>query len=704
MTHFETAVTSTHELAKVPLLQAVLNVEQLMPYRSMSGQWACRGRQRTLAVGWGRKPNTEALRQVASRRGLPWMTLEDGFFCYASHPARGAMRYAVITDSVGIYYDATQPSQLEAILQSEAVDNADILRRAARAIEFIVTHGISKYGFSDAHSALPSEWNHEVPRRKRVLVIDQVWNDCSITYGCATGDTFRTMLDAARRENPDAEIVVKLHPDTAVGKDKGYLSELSLEGCTVMGGNMSPARLFPYVEKVYTVTSQVGFEALLHRKKVECFGLPFYAGWGLTSDRQSTARRTKQLSIEQLFAGACLLYTKYMLPEKQKMACLEEVLEHLHTQRTLRPLPQFRNVHCVGFSLWKRTFMADFLRGIAAHVRFVSASKPERLEDLSPADDALLLWGKRHSAWADAARLRGIPVLRAEDGFLRSVGLGSDFCRPSSLVFDTSGIYYDPSQTSDLERILERGGFTENLLSEARQLRHSLVELNISKYNLSATPLADIPLPKDREVILVAGQVDDDASVQWGCSSGEVKSNRALLEKVRRENSDAFIIYKEHPDVASGNRRGKIAGADAFRFCDVHITQACDVKNLFDRVHAVHTMTSLTGFEALLREKKVVTYGMPFYAGWGLTTDHVHCTRRTRRLTLDELVCGALLLYPRYFDWSADRPATAQAILNALTQHTRASGGVWDALVPELARRRMRQASFILEAVRGALL
>jgi len=713
MKHFETAVTSSHELAKIPLLGSVLNVENLKPYISISGRLACRNPRKTLTVGWGRKPNTELLRRVASRRGLPWITLEDGFFCYASHPARGALRYAVITDSVGIYYDATQPSQLEAILQSEAVDHADILRRAARAIEFIVTHGISKYGFSDATAALPPKWSQEGVSKKRVLVIDQVENDCSVTYGWATADTFRTMLDAARHEHPDAEIVVKLHPDTALGKKRGYLSSLSLEGCTVIGGNVSPVRLFPYIERVYTVTSQVGFEALLHNKKVECFGLPFYSGWGLTSDRQSTPRRTKKLSVEALFAGACLLYTKYMLPEKQKTACLEEVLEHLHTQRNLRALPEYRRVYCVGFSLWKRTFMSDFLRGVAADVRFLNSSKAALLDTLSPTDDAVLLWGKRHDALAHEARVRGLQVLRAEDGFVRSVGLGSDFCRPSSLVLDARGIYYDPTQPSDLECILERGGFTESLLSEARELRRSLVEMNISKYNLSAGPLPEFLASGVRsadargeanEVILVPGQVDDDASVKWGCSNAKVNSNRVLLETVRRENPRAFIIYKEHPDVATGNRSGKISRAEAQQLCDLHITQACDVKHLFERVDAVHTMTSLTGFEALLREKKVVTYGMPFYAGWGLTMDHERCARRTRQLTLDELVCGALLLYPRYFDWNAGHSVAAQGVLNALSHKTCSSAPSWGVPIPELVRRRMRQASFILEAVRGSLL
>ena len=59
-------------------------------------------------------------------------------------------------------------------------------------------------------------------------------------------------------------------------------------------------------------------------------------------------------------------------------------------------------------------------------------------------------------------------------------------------------------------------------------------------------------------------------------------------------------------------------------------------------------MTSLTGFEALLHGRAVHCYGGPFYAGWGLTTDHFPLSHRTRRVSLDELVYAAMLEYPRY--------------------------------------------------------
>jgi capsular polysaccharide export protein len=61
-------------------------------------------------------------------------------------------------------------------------------------------------------------------------------------------------------------------------------------------------------------------------------------------------------------------------------------------------------------------------------------------------------------------------------------------------------------------------------------------------------------------------------------------------------------------------------------------------------------MTSLAGFEALIRGKSVTTHGQPFYAGWGLTEDLCPVARRTRNRSLDELVAAALILYPTYLD------------------------------------------------------
>ncbi|MGO2147976.1 capsular polysaccharide export protein, LipB/KpsS family, partial [Halomonas sp.] len=82
----------------------------------------------------------------------------------------------------------------------------------------------------------------------------------------------------------------------------------------------------------------------------------------------------------------------------------------------------------------------------------------------------------------------------------------------------------------------------------------------------------------------------------------------------------------------------------------------------------VHTMSSLTGFEALFRHRKVHTYGMPFYAGWGLTQDAMRCPRRSRTLTLEALVAGTLILYPCYVAPSSRQLCNAETAISLLEQ------------------------------------
>jgi capsular polysaccharide export protein len=143
---------------------------------------------------------------------------------------------------------------------------------------------------------------------------------------------------------------------------------------------------------------------------------------------------------------------------------------------------------------------------------------------------------------------------------------------------------------------------------------------------------------------------------------------------VRAANPQAFLLYKEHPDVLAGNRRGKLtpeAAALIDARCDQHSIPA-----VLERVQEVHTLTSLTGFEALLRGKPVTTYGQPFYASWGLTTDHAPVAHRTRRLNLAQLTAGALLLYPRYIDPVTGLPCEAEFLVERLASLIRDGGPV----------------------------
>lgn len=184
--------------------------------------------------------------------------------------------------------------------------------------------------------------------------------------------------------------------------------------------------------------------------------------------------------------------------------------------------------------------------------------------------------------------------------------------------------------------------------------------------------------------------MEDDASIQRG--SPVVATNLALLRKVRENNPDAYIVYKPHPDVVAGNRRGAIDQSLLHGLVDACLPEA----NIIDCIAAadeVHTMTSLSGFEALLHGRVVHCYGGPFYAGWGLTVDHFPLPHRQRRISIEELVFAALLRYPRYALPGVAGLASAEQVLEAL---------VAQAAAPRASRHRAGLQGWIDRKLRKA--
>ena len=598
-------------------------------------------------VGWGRKESGRRAEHMARRHGLRALLLEDGFLRSFGLGVNGAKPLSLVIDDVGIYYDATAPSRLENLLNAGDFSRQE-LQQAQAALDTLRREKLSKYncGLSVPEGFFPDD-------EERVLVVDQTAGDASIRYGLARTKTFEDMLACARRENPGATIYVKTHPDVLAGRKQGCLPPREMKGVRWIAGDWHPHSLLEYFDKVYVVTSMMGLDALIMGKEVHCFGMPFYAGWGLTHDRQQCPRRTAKRTLTELIAAAYLQYAVYINPETGERGTFFDVARFIARQKRMVQFwekcdgaPWSGRVFAFGFSLWKHAQVRPFF-GDGARVHFVRTVRQARREGVSPSD-RLAVWGMRDpEGLAELERELGLKAVRVEDGFLRSVGLGADFVPPKSLVFDDMGIYFDPSRPSRLERLLAETEFSPELLKRAARLREFIVRHNLTKYNLAGenAPTPRITPRPGQKVILVPGQVEDDASILLG--AGEVRTNTALLQKVRKENPQAYIIYKPHPDVMAGNRKGG-ALAQARELAD-HVELHADIIACIEACDELHTMTSLSGFDALLRGKKVVTYGAPFYAGWGLTQDHAPMARRRRELPLDALAAATLILYPRYW-------------------------------------------------------
>jgi capsular polysaccharide export protein len=389
---------------------------------------------------WGRSPTAWRGEALAARRSVPLIRVEDAFL-RSLHPGRtGEPPLGLLVDPVGAHFDSSGPSRIEEILASHDLQDSNLLDAADLAIARLKHLDLSKYNIHDP--ALPP------PDPGYVLVIDQTQGDASILYGRASDATFRAMLEAAAQENPDSHIVIRSHPETSAGFRPGHYSPADAQGrVTLLTTPVSPHRLLEGATAVYTVSSQLGFEAILHGHRPHVFGQPFYAGWGLSEDRQPIPRRTRRLTPQQLFAGAMILAPLWYDPCRDRLCTLDQVIDQLEAE--VRAFRTDRQGHvATGMRLWKRSRLQAFF-GNTRPLRF--RDDPAAAGELAVKTGRhLLIWaGKEPPDFTPKA-----PCLRVEDGFLRSRGLGAELVPPLSLVTDDRGIYYDPTRPSQLDALV----------------------------------------------------------------------------------------------------------------------------------------------------------------------------------------------------------------------------------------------------------
>jgi capsular polysaccharide export protein len=607
--------------------------------------------------GWGRKKTGHFAVWCYSKFGGDLTLLEDGFI--RSIGLGKDESFSIIEDNIGMYYDATNPSRLEQILKEKKLKK--YLEISKKAIELIKYQKISKYNNSSL--TLPKYLQND---EDKVLIIAQTKGDMSLKYGYA--DTFdnKEMILKASQDNPNSKIYLKVHPDVIAGKKESNIDiEFAKKYCEIIDENIHPIVLLEVFDKVYTQTSQMGFEALLLGKEVHIFGAPFYVGWGVDNlkwhldeslKKEIVKRRGKKLSIEEIFAGAYILYTKYYNPYKKERSNIIDVINTIDKYRNIYSQNE-ENLYFYGFSFWKRANTKKFFKSLSKNkIHFDKFIK-------NPKNAKIFIWGKKEFNKIEKfAKENNIPIFRVEDGFIRSVTLGSDLTKAYSLVIDSRGIYFDPTIESDLEWILNNYNFDEELIDRAEKLKEFLIEKKISKYNVYKDK--KLNFNTNKKIVLVIGQVEDDASIKYG---GDSMTNLELLQKVYKKRKNEYIIYKPHPDVLVGNRKGNIDKKEALKYAKEIITDI-SLPSIIEVSDEVHTITSLSGFEALIRGKEVYTYGMPFYADWGLTIDEKKCNRRKRKLSIEELISGTYTLYPRYISPKTGKFCEVEVLIKELEE------------------------------------
>ena len=536
----------TRSLLRMPHLAAFLGSEPLfrpalLPF----------GEQPVAALA-GREGRTSASRakELAASHNLPYLALEDGFLRSMALPGRDAPTCSLIADDTGLFYDAGRPSRLENLLNASGWETPSLMAEADRALHAMLGARLSKYN----HAPHASPYQLCTPsNRTRILVIDQWEGDPKVTLGMADADTFRLMLEQACRAHPGAAVFVKPHPFTLAGRKRGYLAALAAEyGARVIEHDFSAPSLLAQADEVYTVSSLMGFEALLQGKPVHCFGLPFYAGWGLTRDRAACPRRTRKRGAAEIFAAAYLLCSRYVNPVTGEACTIHEIIRLLAGQRRQNDANRGyaaclgfsgRAVRKTGYFLWSTDGNMQFFRDAASAVGEAAVRKKT-----SGHARVVVRASQEPDDLAARCAAASLPLLRTAWGILRPPTENAD-ALPLSLAQDSLGMYYDASRPSGLERILSDSPLLNapDMLARARALREAMLPLYArpvpERDPEAAAMLEELDRADaargDRPLVVVAGQLVAAPRGKDSRVEGHEREEE-MLRFLRRKNPDAL--------------------------------------------------------------------------------------------------------------------------------------------------------------------
>lgn len=284
----------------------------------------------------------KALEGFVRERAIPCHFIEDGFLRSNRPNAARTPPLSLALDSRRPYFDSRGPSDLEVMLETHdfSADPA-LMERARAGIRLIVEGGLSKYNMASSLTLADLLGPKTKPR---VLVIGQVEDDASIRFGAGAERGNLALLQRVRAENPQARLIYKPHPDVEAGLRPGAIAPADLaQLADLVAHRADPVTLLDQVDAVWTITSTLGFEALLRGLSVTTLGAPFYAGWGLTRDLGPVPPRRQARPGLAAFVHACLIaYPRYFDPVSGLPCPPELALDRLADPSAARGGPALR--------------------------------------------------------------------------------------------------------------------------------------------------------------------------------------------------------------------------------------------------------------------------------------------------------------------------------------------------------------------------
>lgn len=206
------------------------------------------------------------------RQDLDVFFLEDGFIRSTPDDDKSSPPLSIVIDSQAPYFDTTRPNDLTDLITNFDFEQAGYDERLTQEmLKYFVSHRVSKYNHQDYVDVKPI---YGRKNKYRILVLGQVANDDSLKYGGGEGISLIDLTNAAIRDYPNAQIIVKPHPISL--KTTETLEKLKQLDCILLDSPLHLVDALETIDHVYTITSLGGFEALLRGKEVTVLGKPFY--------------------------------------------------------------------------------------------------------------------------------------------------------------------------------------------------------------------------------------------------------------------------------------------------------------------------------------------------------------------------------------------------------------------------------------------
>ncbi|MFN4059007.1 MAG: hypothetical protein ACK4HW_12640 [Roseinatronobacter sp.] len=623
---------------------------------------------------WGRLPL--AYRRKSLAAGLPVVQVDEGFLRGPELPGRTSLPLSYVVDDLSPYYDGTTQSRLEKMLATyEFEADPDLMQSADALIAEMVAKGVGSF----SHGIAPRDMSALYGRKshKRVLVLGHHPEARALLLGNVNNVSNVQALLLARREHPGAQIIFKPHPQYLAQAREACLAEVNEHAheILVLDLDIPLAAALDGVDHVVTVCSLGGFEAALRGVPVTVLGAPFYAGWGITDDRAAPERRTRRLSVAQVFACAYLRYPVYFDTMSNGALAPATALSIIAAGQTIEAEQNQSRAEAAILHIGRK-LPGDLLMQAVPHQTATTISPNDANLNTVLARHVADMRGAHPSAMApvvvqsplrasvqDLVAQHPVQVIHLDPGFLFG-DLEQSAPDGLSVLVARLAPHYDGSRVSDLEQLLATYDFDADspLMERAARLRERLNKAGMGRFHYSdASTLGPVLAAKSGKRVLVIGHNPTDLGTAMSNPRGY--DNLDLVRLARREHPNAEIIFRPHPAKAKA-QDDAIAAIKAAQ-PDVSVGDwKVPLAEFFQGVDHIVTLASLGGFEAAMRGIPVTTFGTPFYAGWGITDDRAAPARRTRRLTVDQVVAGAYLLYPTYFDPLYKAVTTPEALID----------------------------------------